>query len=67
MSKLLTIFWILCWTFFVGDCFYISNTIGWNVVMTMKVKLLLVLSFFLPILVWCVMNFIRLHKEVFKR
>jgi hypothetical protein len=52
MRKLITFFWVASWMFFIGDCFYIANEIGFDTIMPTRLKLPLVLSFFLPPMIW---------------
>lgn len=63
MKMIFKIYWVASWMFFIGWCYHIVATIGWDVIMPMRLKLPLILSFFLPVLIWSIFGL----YETFKR
>lgn len=63
MNMFIKVFWVISWMFCIGWGYYIVESIGWDVIMPMRLKLPLILSFFLPPFVWCFYSAHRARKE----
>lgn len=62
MNNLLKLFWFSSWMFCLGMCVYTANTIGWDVIMPYRIQVSVVLSFFGPPLLWCIVEIIKPRK-----
>lgn len=55
-------YWAISWIFCLCWIFYGVNKIGWDTIMPMWLKTPLIISFFGPIIIFCIIALIQLKK-----